>query len=152
METLAELHPIAVHFPVAILLLYCFFELLEFFWKPDKLPYFTNILLFIGVIGAVFSALTGNQAAQVINQSLISSNILKSELINQHETFATITLWFFVLLLIIRSYYLIKKKFYKTVKVIIFILALTGGILVYYTGHLGGELVFKHGIGVHKDY
>jgi uncharacterized membrane protein len=49
--------------------------------------------------------------------------------------------------LFIRIYFTIRKKFEGIVTYIFIFLGLAGCILVYITGTLGGELVFRHGIG-----
>jgi uncharacterized membrane protein len=56
-------------------------------------------------------------------------------------------LWYFSALLVLRTIFTLRKKFSGKIKLIIVLLALIGGLLVYQTGELGGNLVYKYGIG-----
>jgi uncharacterized membrane protein len=146
MEFLAQLHPRIVHFPIALFILYFFFELSGAVLKKDFLVKSAYIILIVGVVLSVAAALTGNQAQTAVT-SFTKENAQINSLIEQHENFATITLWYFFSLLILRTYLLIKKRFNGNVKYIFVILGLIGCFLIYMTGIRGGELVFKHGVG-----
>jgi len=146
MEFLAELHPRIVHFPIALFILYFLFEITGILLKKDYLSKAAFIILILGIIMAVVAVLTGNQAYEVAKQSIKNISGL-NELIVQHETNATITLWYFFFVLILRTYILVKKKFETNLKYIFIILGLIGCYLIYITGIHGGNLVFNHGIG-----
>ena len=146
MEFLAELHPRIVHFPIAFFILYFFLESSGIILKKDFLLKSALLILIIGIITALIAVLTGNQA-QTAAKLLIKNSSEINELINLHEEYATITLFYFSALLILRSYLVIKKKFVGNVRYIFIALGLIGCYLIYTTGIHGGELVFKYGIG-----
>ncbi len=147
MEVLAELHPFFVHFPIALFL---FYALVETWGAFSKKEYFGNtamILLLLVVVTSVLAALTGNQAEAIILDIAENNVIIPNELIEEHENFATFSIWYFILLLALRFYFVIKKKFDGKIKYIFVVLAFIGCGLILVTGKLGGDLVFKYGIG-----
>lgn len=148
METLASLHPKVVHFAVALLLTYVLLELLFLIFKRDYLSKSANLILFLGVLGALGSMLTGNQAYHYA-ESLFDNHGIKIPLglIDEHEEYATWTLFWFLGILVIRIFLTLKDKFKGWLQIAVFILALVGVFFVYETGEHGGELVYKYGVG-----
>jgi uncharacterized membrane protein len=146
MEFLADLHPKVIHFPIAFFILYFLFETTGIILKRDYLTKSAFIVLILGLFFSLFSVLTGNQAHQAVKQVQIDA-ALYNDLIEQHELFATITLWYFVAVSVFRTYLLVNKKFVNRIRYIFIILGLVGSLLIYLTGTYGGELVFKYGIG-----
>jgi uncharacterized membrane protein len=146
MEFLADLHPKVIHFPIAFFILYFLFETAGIILKRDYLTKSAFIVLILGLFFSLLSVLTGNQAHQAVKQVQIDA-ALYNDLIEQHELFATITLWYFVAVSVFRTYLLVNKKFVNRIRYIFIILGLVGSLLIYLTGTYGGELVFKYGIG-----
>ncbi|PIP77941.1 MAG: hypothetical protein COW85_06385 [Ignavibacteria bacterium CG22_combo_CG10-13_8_21_14_all_37_15] len=151
MEFFASLHPKIVHFPIALLIVYTLLEGIGLVFKKDIFTKAAFIILIFGVLGALAAVLTGNQAEETWkNWSSAGKNLLE-----EHETFASITLWYFFGVLILRTLFVInieiKNKFVvhaTKMKIAFVILALTGCFFVYETGEHGGEMVYKHGAGV----
>ena len=143
MEFLANLHPQIVHFPIAILFTYTLFELIGVVMKKEFYQKAAYLLLILGVIGAFFAVLSGNQAFA----SYQYWNNSSKELFEFHQTFANVTVWFFTALLVIRTILLIKKKFDGIIKYFIVVLALFGCFLIYQSAKYGGDLVKKFGVG-----
>lgn len=135
-----DLHPIVVHFPIALLSLYAVFELIRFKKVIDQ-PYWfyiKAILLICGTLGSYVAILTGPEGEH---------SILKE----RHEMFAQLTSFLFT---IISSGYL--YKWYKPFNrysafiqkpAISIILAFLGLVTITITGGLGGALVY----GTHFD-
>ena len=105
--------------------------------------------MILGIIGGLVSVLTGNQAFQYLSQSSSLSQY-HFYLIEKHEYYASITIWYFLAGLILKLYFLIKKKNDTRLHYIFVIFALGGSVLLYKTAELGGILVYKFGIGT--DY
>ncbi|MEJ5351315.1 MAG: DUF2231 domain-containing protein [Melioribacteraceae bacterium] len=145
MELLSNLHPKIVHFSISLLVIYFIFELAGFMLKKEYLTKSSYILLIFGILSAILSVFTGNQAYQsVIN------NVTQNELINlieRHQDYATMTVWYFTFLFFVRTYLLIKKKFFRKYQLILVLLSFIGAIFILLTAHFGGELVFKYGLG-----
>ena len=148
MEILAELHPKVVHFPIALLLTYVLLELIGIVFKKEFYLKAAHLLLFLGVIGAFFAVLTGNQAHAAYKYWNESS----SQLFNEHQTFANLTVWYFVGILVVRTYLVVKKKFSSFSKYIILVLALFGCYLIYQTAEYGGNLIKKFGVGTELNF
>jgi len=145
LEFLAGFHPMIVHFPIVLFLLYFLFELIGVFF-----PRFEDsalLVLFLGIVTGVIAVLTGNQAAGFFVKNF-TVNDLTLEAIEEHEFLATLLLWYFFGILIYRYYLRVKKKLNGKIKYILLFLTIIGSILVYQTGAAGGKLVYEHGVGV----
>ncbi|RMD50473.1 MAG: DUF2231 domain-containing protein [Ignavibacteria bacterium] len=145
MEFLASFHPQLVHFPIALLSTYILFELLSLITGKEYFSKAAHILLLLGIIGALAAVLTGNQAEEVLEE--IGKNVVPHELIEEHEEFANITIWYFFVLLVGRTFFVLKNKFTKKIKIIFAVLAIIGFFFIYETGEHGGKLVYKYGAG-----
>ncbi len=148
MEFLAELHPKVVHFPIALLLTYVILELIGIVFRKEFYQKAAHLLLFLGVIGALFAVLTGNQAFTAYEYWNDSS----SELFNDHQTFANLTVWYFTGILALRTYLVVKKKFSSSYRYIILALALFGCYFIYQTAEYGGDLIKKFGVGTELNF
>ena len=147
MEFLANIHPVIVHFPIAFFVAYVFLEVASLIAKKESLCKMAAIFLGAGVIFALLAVLTGNQAHEVLKPALKMKPSYIEEAIENHEQFATITLWFFFAMLVLRVYLLIKKNLSPNWRFVFFVLALLGMYFVYQTGILGGRLVYDFGVG-----
>jgi len=151
MEFLGSLHPKIIHFPIALFIVYTFLEASGFLLKKEVFTKAAFIVLILGMIGAFAAVLTGHQAEEVWK----NWNTISKPMLEEHETFATITLWYFFGLLILRTFYVInveiKNKFREHTKKMLLgfvILALAGCFFIYKTGEYGGKMVYKQGVGV----
>ena len=143
MEFLAAFHPKVIHFPIAFLMSYFLFELLGIVFKKEFLSKAAHLLLFLGVLGALAAVLTGNQAEEAFEYWKKQSGALLEE----HEMYANLTLWYFTGLLVLRTFVAFRKKFIGIVQYIILVLAMVGVYFVFQTGEHGGKMVYDHGVG-----
>lgn len=146
MEFLAQLHPKIIHFPIAFFILYFLFESSGIILKKEFLLKSALIILILAIIFSVLAVLTGNQAYEILKERQTDTAIYK-DVINQHELFATITLWYFIGVMFLRIYFVVKKKFVSRNQYLFIVLGLIGSLLIIITGSYGGDLVFKYGIG-----
>ncbi len=147
MEFLASIHPKVVHFPIAFLMLYPLMELLFIFTRKDFFSKAALLFLTIGVVGALFAVLSGNQAFELVKDWTAEGK----DVFNNHQTYANLTVWSYATLLVVRYFLFVKKKLNRTIISIIFVLSLLGGYLVFQTGNYGGKLaeqlvIFSHSI------
>ncbi len=154
MDFLGNLHPKIIHFPIALFIIYALLETVGFIFKKEVFTKAAYIILVLGIVGAFGAVLTGHQAEEAWRNWTSESKFFLEE----HETYATITLWYFFGLAILRTMFVInveiKKKFIKHVmkmKIGFVVLALIGCYFVYETGEHGGKLVYKYGIGTSVD-
>ncbi len=143
MEFLAEFHPRVVHFAIAFLSGYVFLEFLSAILKKDFLQKAAHLLLLFGVLGAFSAVQTGQQAEMTFDYW----NKEASKLMEEHEMYANITIWYFAVLLVVRTFLVFKKKFTNVFKYVFMVLALVGFYFVFQTGDHGGKMVYEHGIG-----
>lgn len=147
MEAIADLHPIIVHFPIALLVVYSLFEISGVLLNKDDLSKIALYLLFLGVITSIGAVLTGNQAADAASELIKNGAEIPQELIDTHEEYANFTMWFYTAILVARVYLVLKKKFTRKIKYLFAVLSLAGCFLIYETAEHGGELVYKYGAG-----
>ena len=143
MEFLAELHPKVVHFPIALLITYALLELIGTIFNKEFFQKAAHLILLLGVIGCIFAVLTGNQAFAANKYW----NDASTSLVGEHQTFANITIWYFVVLLVFKTFIVLKKKMNRKINYLILTLALIGCYFVYQASEHGGKLVTKYGIG-----
>ena len=144
---LAEIHPKVVHFPIALLTTYSLLEIFGIIFKNEFVSKSALLILCIGVVSALFSVFTGNQAASAFTFWNDESRIL----LNKHESFATYLLLSSVILFAFRIFITVKKRFRTQIKYVFIVLALLILYLVYETGIHGGDLVKKYGIGLEME-
>ncbi len=154
-----NLHPLLVHFPIALLFLYSIIKIIPFkkwfggfVWKDVE-----RIILLFGVIGAYAAFMTGDIARHLFRPD--------RNIVEWHEFFATASVWIYSLLLFGEILFILNKKiipkYLPNILVKIFIilekiltnlyvsslLALIGLITISITGMLGGVMVY----GVNSD-
>ena len=150
-----DLHPIFVHFPIALLSLYTVIEILPFGrWLPQvNWRHLKRVLLFVGVIGAFVALYTG-EIAEHLNRP-------NRQLVNDHALFSQISTWIYGALLlgevlsILNKSHLMGKFHVVWVKnlstflekflcksVYVKVLAVLGIIALTVAGLLGGVMVY----------
>lgn len=94
-----NIHPIVVHFPIALLTLYSLLEIASLFGRrrTKKLEQTKLFLLFVGTIGTFFALQSGEMAEDYLGMKW-------SSLIHTHEEFAEKT---YTIYIIICIYYLL---------------------------------------------
>lgn len=144
MELFIELHHKIIHFPIALLFIYPFVELMSFFVKKEFFSFTSLVILIIGVIASLLAVLTGNQAANALSNSSDEIKIL----FENHQTYANITVWLFTAILFSRIYLQIKKKYSGLLKIILLIISFAGCYFIFQTGDYGGKTAHSRSAGV----
>ena len=131
-----DLHPFFSHFPIALICLIGIIELLRLFIK--KIPSFISlIILFISTIMSFLSV----QSGQIEKSKIKNNQTLK--IIENHENFGDMVIWYSIALLIIWSILFLKKDDNQILKLFLISILIA---LVVQTALLGGELVHIHHI------
>ncbi|MFH5886003.1 DUF2231 domain-containing protein [Halalkalibaculum sp. DA3122] len=143
-EWAPNIHPILVHFPIAIILLAVLMDFLNFF-LPDKWwdDLKTTILYGIGSISAIAAYYTGTLAADSVFLPSGAQSVL-----NEHADWALWTVWFFGIYAVLRMLlHWYQKMDQQVIRVGLFVIALPGIFFLYETGDHGAEMVFGYGAG-----
>lgn len=138
----SHIHPLIVHFPIALLIVGFLADTANLLYKKEaclsKLGFY---LMLAGTLGSVAAVLTGNFFTDELSGSV--------EVIRQrHETFANITMYLMIVASVLRIFLVYKGKAASRASLGVYILYLLGVILVGYTGMLGGTMVFNYMIGI----
>lgn len=145
-EWIPNVHPLIIHFPIVLWIIAVLADLMSLLFKKEWLRYSTNTLYFLGAIAALATFLSGEQAIDLV------SIPMQGELTaSHHSDWGHYTLYFFTAYAVIR-FFLFWKQLdrIKVVAVVLFILGAVGVGIVAKTADLGGELVYKYGVGVKR--
>ena len=142
MITAPHLHALVIHFPIALLLVAFFSELIALFSKNHFFKNASLYLLILGTVGAIVAYVSGSYAGDGMTDGILQAPM------EIHEQAALITLVLAILTTLSRIdmyYFDYQKTWAKSVSFLLF-LFLIG--YVARTGYLGGQLVFQHGAGI----
>lgn len=148
-----DLHPIIVHFPIALLFLYSLIKILplERFVPQFNWRHIRQAFLVFGFLGAAASLMTGE-----IAESLSRPN---HQVVEMHSTFAALATWLYGILLVSEfivtvNEFLAKKNVSALLKIttpiakilspksLNIILAIVALVAIFVTGLLGGVMVY----------
>lgn len=144
-EWMPNIHPLIIHFPIVLLLLVVLVHLTALVvWK---LPWLRTVTLLVSIMGflALFvTYLSGRQAADSV--------LLPTVAISTLSKHADLALWTLIYFGVLTALHLGIKflKIYdkKSISIVLFGLGLLGLVLIVQTADLGGQLVYKYGVGV----
>jgi uncharacterized membrane protein len=140
--SIAHIHPMSVHFPVAVIMLGFLAEVLSLLFKDQLwLKKAGFYLLIIGTISAVAAFLTGEFLTDELKGEA-------GELKEKHEIFAKITMYVMIAASLLKIYLVFKKNEDSSFKWVFFVLYAIAFISVGITGYLGGSLVYDYMIGL----
>lgn len=152
-----NIHPIVVHFPIAILTVYAVLEFLSISHRFRAIAWLQSTKAFLVIVGAVTALLTlstGEAAEHALTDQTLRP------LVEMHATFAAIASDIFVVLALVyvfvcaqrQAWYIKTPSFIQTLirwylKVfnhvwVLAVLAMLGFIAMTITGSLGGAIVY----------
>ena len=153
MPNWSELHPLVIHFPIALLLVAPLFIIAGIIMNPQKgRPFLITALslMILGTAGTMLAVATGAAAADVAERTTAISAVLE-----RHEELAETTRDIFGVLTVIFATILFLPRLLKreTTNAVARILPLAfllfygaGTIVLVNTAHNGGRLVHEFGI------
>ena len=132
-------HPMLIPFPLALWVTSFVVDILFYFTRHPTLLVISKFLLAAGCIGAIAAAIPG-----LIDWTAITNGEVKRAA-NWHARLNVIALIVFAVSFVLRlGRY---SDFVGRKLTIPFLLSLVGIILISISGWLGGELVFRYGVG-----
>ncbi|WP_424768420.1 DUF2231 domain-containing protein [Paenibacillus sp. sgz302251] len=139
-EIINHLHPIIVHFPIAIIVIGLGFDVFLTLRNRALLPKQGMWLWLIAALGAWLSVATGPEDDARGNTSYLDI----------HATLANFTAWVVTLLVLWRLWQAFRgnRPFTKFILVGYLVISIASCALVLGTGYYGGKMVYSDGVGV----
>jgi len=135
-----NIHPLFVHFPIALLIVALLFQLLALAVKSDDYLRTGRWLLYLGTLGAVVAAATGFIATQEMGRDTAGH-----DLVHVHRDFMLVTSGLAVLTSIVT---LASSRSRSSTTRWVQMLLLAATVVVLTVGaDRGAELVFRYGMG-----
>lgn len=140
-----NLHPLFVHFPIALLLLAVLTDAVRLAVKNQQWLNKTVLVLYgAGTLGLLAAFLTGKDAIDLVNLSGAATSVAA-----RHEDWGLYTLIFFALFTVLRFAAFHTSHDNKPVLATLIVLfSFAGAGMLWQTGELGAELVYNHGTAV----
>lgn len=138
------IHPMLVHFPIALLFVSVLFDILSRWLDRDGLREGALWLLGLGLSSGLVGAIAGGMAEHAAEQSGVAESLIET-----HEALAYITLAVMALLVLTRL--VLRNRFTARAFALYLAVATVGLVAVSATGHTGGNLVYLHGAGVRAE-
>ena len=144
-----NIHPLLVHFPIALLISAAGLDVVAFALRRNtSLRQAATLLYVLGTGAAVAAYITGRAASQTIWFPGMAQAVVK-----EHWDWAFRTVWFFSIATVVRLV-LLRPSRRDPSPAIVAALALVGlvgiGLLIE-TGDRGGQLVYQHGVGTVRE-
>jgi len=134
-----HLHPMLVHFPIALITVGFIAEVISMFFKSEKCLSKTGFyLMVLGALAAIVAWATGHLFTSEPAQGAIV------KIFERHETGALITMILIILGATFRVWLLIQKKEETQLKWIAFGFYLLAFAAVTFTGFMGGTMVYDY--------
>jgi Predicted membrane protein len=134
------LHPLLVHFPIALLLVGTVFQIIAI-RKKDFFDRAAFVLLSLGFLSGIAAFLSGPGAERFASTHWGSAYL---SIVHIHKVYSAITMLLFGGALALRMlHYFVKTKW---VMPLVLALCLAGSVALALTGHYGGQMVYvqKH--------
>jgi len=142
MFSTSHLHPLLVHFPIALVIFGFIAELAYLFFKRQvNLTTMGYYLLLAGTLAALAAWITGSFFTSEMDGAA-------GRIKETHELFATITLVLLAITSILRTALLVYKIENSSLKALSFLLYALAAVSVSITGYLGGSLVYNYMLGL----
>jgi uncharacterized membrane protein len=141
LEQLQNVHPLFVHFPIALILVALFSEAVWRLSKKDHYRRFATYLIYLSSLSAVAAVITGYLASNSLGHDMPGN-----EFVHVHRN---IMLWMSGLLVATTVVMLFVRSFREGNwrRLLIVPLLIISGLLIY-GADKGGRLVFEYGMGV----
>lgn len=140
MRLLEHLHPMVVHFPIALLISAFIFETGYHLFKRESLHQTAIYIYGLAVCVTPFVVWTGLLEAE--------RNHLNHPVLTLHRNFALVVCW--MSLISVPGLWWIHKRSTKIFKLVFLILLAVLSACVVVTAFNGGRLVYEYGIGVEQ--
>ncbi len=135
------IHPMLVHFPIALLSVAVFLDVLAQRWRRDECRIASLYTLVLGLAGAVAAVASGALAEEAVEHSGVPKQVLEL-----HESLGFATFWIFLGLLGWCA--AVWFEWVQERPVVSGVLGLIGVAVLLVASYFGGSLVYEYGAGV----
>ena len=135
------IHPLVVHFPIALLITSVVFDVLAMRWRHKSFQEVGFYTLIAGLLGAAVAVLTGAMAEEAVEDKGIPESVLEI-----HEALGYATFLFFIGLLALRL--LMRWELIREIPALYLAMGVAGIMILSAAGYFGGSLVYDFGAGV----
>ena len=135
------LHPMLVHFPIALLFVSVLFDLASTALRRESLREGALWLLGLGLLGGIAAAIAGGLAEHAAEKAGVAEALIET-----HETLAFVTIGIMAILFLYRL--LFRNRFGMKALAAYLVVAAIGLVAISATGYTGGDLVYEHGAGM----
>lgn len=139
------IHPMLVHFPIALLFVSFFFDQISFMTGREEFKKGGFWLLILGWTAGLVATFSG-----FLSEDSVKTAGVPEAAIDRHELFAIATLALFAGLMLVRVW--IRNRWSFRDRVVYTGIALVGLSLLATTGFWGGDLVYTYGAGVQPNH
>jgi uncharacterized membrane protein len=140
-----NLHPLVIHFPIALLITAAAVDLANlFFGRPAWEAGMAAYLYAAGATFALAAYVTGRDAADTVFVPGMAHGLM-----DDHRNWALLTTCYFAVFATIRlSMHFAKAGRSRRSRVLLIVLGLIGIAFLHQTAERGAQLVYEHGVGV----
>jgi uncharacterized membrane protein len=135
----SHIHPMIVHFPVALITIGFLAEVFYLFYKDEK---WLSKAGFSLMIAGALSAIAAWSTGQLFTNEPTQGAILN--VFNRHETGAMITMILMIAGSVFRIWLVLKKREESHLKWVVFGLYFLAFAAVSFTGFMGGTMVYDY--------
>ena len=135
------LHPIIVHFTIALFSVAVVLDILAYFTKKESFHTAAWINLIVAGSAAIFTVISG-----LLAEANVPHNDAAHEIMETHETLGFFVLGAILILLTWRIF--LKGRFPAKGALWYVAIGVTGLVLMFTGAYYGGEMVYVHGVAV----
>ena len=138
----STIHPMVIHFTIAINIVAALIGVIGYFKKKD--PFYERMfiwLLVLSILSTLAAGFTG-----IISENYANVTTTLAPMLETHQRLGELTGIALVIAFAFQWYFRRNKKQVATLALVFSIIA---AILVSITGHIGGTMVYSHGLGIH---
>lgn len=143
----SHLHPMIVHFPIALIIIGFLSDLTGAITKRQFFTHAGLFLITLGSLGSIAAYLSGDMAGDGVTEAGALGTALEI-----HEEAATLALWTMIVLASLRVTLALTKKMTGWRQWAMVALLAIGVGTIARTGYYGGELVYRHAAGVQLTF
>ncbi len=145
LDEFPNLHPLVVHFPIALLLLAVVLQLIQLFTMNRTMDWVVLLTVGAGFIGAYVAGTFVHPHTEGLTEAA-------KKVLEQHDKYAMWTMWSSAAAAVLKlgSLFLLKQR--RWFEVLVFLVLAFSVYSVGWAGHYGSQLVYIEGVGPQGKY